>query len=195
MKKPIELKISGMHCKSCEILTAEELSLLQGASDIKVSYKQQLAHLLLDDAKNNENDLIEAVKRAGYRAEIIKSDNKQPAANGHASPIILKLPEKGIKITINISPYSDNGINTDAINNVIETNNSYQLPFTSEIKSPAGKTYDTKSRISLSISGMHCSSCAGLIERSLKKVSGVTLANVNFAAEKAMVDFDSSKSK
>ncbi|MEK9156206.1 MAG: heavy metal translocating P-type ATPase [Patescibacteria group bacterium] len=41
--------------------------------------------------------------------------------------------------------------------------------------------------ISLSISGMHCSSCAGIIERALKKTPGVKSANVNFAAEKALI--------
>ncbi|MEK9200451.1 MAG: heavy metal translocating P-type ATPase [Patescibacteria group bacterium] len=45
-------------------------------------------------------------------------------------------------------------------------------------------------RIQLSLSGMHCSSCAGLIERSLKKVPGVKEANVNFAAEKASILLD-----
>ena len=44
--------------------------------------------------------------------------------------------------------------------------------------------------LSLSIGGMHCSSCSTLIERALKKVAGVTRANVNFAAEKAIVIFD-----
>lgn len=46
-------------------------------------------------------------------------------------------------------------------------------------------------RVSLSLFGMHCASCAGLIEKSLKKVPGVAQANVNFAAEKALVAFDS----
>ncbi|MEK7598282.1 MAG: heavy metal translocating P-type ATPase [Patescibacteria group bacterium] len=45
-------------------------------------------------------------------------------------------------------------------------------------------------RVNLSIFGMHCASCASLIERSLKKTPGVTQANVNFAAEKASVVFD-----
>lgn len=40
------------------------------------------------------------------------------------------------------------------------------------------------------IDGMHCTSCAGLIERSLKKVPGVREANVNFSAEKARIIFD-----
>lgn len=45
-------------------------------------------------------------------------------------------------------------------------------------------------RVNLDLSGMHCSSCAVLIERSLKKVNGVKEAHVNFAAEKAIVSFD-----
>ncbi len=45
------------------------------------------------------------------------------------------------------------------------------------------------------ITGMHCSSCAALIERSLKKVPGVTDAHVNLASEKASVTHDSSASQ
>lgn len=45
-------------------------------------------------------------------------------------------------------------------------------------------------RISLSLSGMHCASCAAIIERVLRKVPGVKQANVNFAAEKAAVVYD-----
>lgn len=48
-------------------------------------------------------------------------------------------------------------------------------------------------RINLALSGMHCSSCAGLIERALKKVDGVKEAHVNFAAEKATIIFDENK--
>jgi Cu+-exporting ATPase len=47
--------------------------------------------------------------------------------------------------------------------------------------------------INFSVTGMHCASCALLIERSLKKAPGVIDACVNFAAEKASVEFDASK--
>lgn len=50
---------------------------------------------------------------------------------------------------------------------------------------------ETKS-VNLALYGMHCSSCAGLIERQVKKVPGVAKANVNFAAEKASVFYDPS---
>ncbi|MFH0770121.1 MAG: cation transporter, partial [Candidatus Peregrinibacteria bacterium] len=47
-------------------------------------------------------------------------------------------------------------------------------------------------RITLSITGMHCASCALLITQALKKTPGVQDATVNFAAEKASVLFDPS---
>ncbi len=50
-----------------------------------------------------------------------------------------------------------------------------------------------ENQVYLALSGMHCSSCAGLIERGLKKVVGVNTVNVNFAAEKARVVFDTSQ--
>lgn len=43
---------------------------------------------------------------------------------------------------------------------------------------------------SFPIIGMHCASCAKLIERSLRKVPGVIDASVNYASEQATVDFD-----
>ncbi|MCX5751073.1 MAG: heavy metal translocating P-type ATPase [Candidatus Saganbacteria bacterium] len=42
------------------------------------------------------------------------------------------------------------------------------------------------------ISGMHCASCAESIENALKKHKGVKKASVNFASEKALVEYDSS---
>ena len=42
----------------------------------------------------------------------------------------------------------------------------------------------------IKIKGMHCASCATLIERKLKKVQGVENANVNYATEKASVEFE-----
>lgn len=45
-------------------------------------------------------------------------------------------------------------------------------------------------KIILDISGMHCVSCAGNIEAALRKVPGVVRAQVNFAAEKAFIEFE-----
>lgn len=46
---------------------------------------------------------------------------------------------------------------------------------------------------SIKISGMSCAACAARIEKGLNKLEGVKLANVNFAMEKATIEFDDKK--
>jgi len=45
-------------------------------------------------------------------------------------------------------------------------------------------------KIKINIEGMHCASCAGNIERSLKKVSGVKEVTVSVIGKKAFVEVD-----
>ncbi len=47
-----------------------------------------------------------------------------------------------------------------------------------------------KEKKTVRIGGMHCASCAQSIESALKREPGVTSANVNFATEKALVEYD-----
>lgn len=58
---------------------------------------------------------------------------------------------------------------------------------------PVSTPSKSEVRASLAIYGMHCASCAGLIERKLKKVSGVKEAHVNYGTEKALVVFDTTQ--
>ncbi len=46
---------------------------------------------------------------------------------------------------------------------------------------------------SLPITGMHCASCANIISRKLRKMPGVTSAEVHYGTEKANVSFDEGK--
>src|SRR3989338_7102770 len=45
-------------------------------------------------------------------------------------------------------------------------------------------------KTTLNITGMHCASCAQNIEKALSKIKGVKKASVNYATEKAYVDYD-----
>lgn len=45
------------------------------------------------------------------------------------------------------------------------------------------------------IGGMHCASCANIIERQVKKVPGVKSAHVNFASQKASISYDPSSTQ
>ena len=51
---------------------------------------------------------------------------------------------------------------------------------------------EEKKRIVLDVGGMHCVTCAQTIEKRLPKIKGVIYATINFAAEKAIVDYDPS---
>ena len=55
------------------------------------------------------------------------------------------------------------------------------------------KQMNLKQKEEIEISGMHCASCALKIEDSLKKARGVSSASVNFALEKAFVEYDPGK--
>ena len=48
----------------------------------------------------------------------------------------------------------------------------------------------SSSRIALKVDGMHCGSCAKLVERALKGTHGVTSATVLLAKQQAVVDYD-----
>ncbi len=164
MKKDISLDVKGMHCQSCEMLITEELKELHGVSDVRVSQKDSSAIMRMDPKLVSMSEILDAVKRAGYSAH-----TKQ---NGEA------LVGKPIKITIETT--------TDAF----PAHELIQLFEQNKTDVDSKPALASNKRIKLDISGMHCSSCAGLIERTTKKVPGVTLANVNFAAEKASIIFD-----
>src|SRR3989338_7698432 len=49
---------------------------------------------------------------------------------------------------------------------------------------------EKEKRVTFRLSGMHCTSCAGIITKSLKKLPGIAEAQVSFTSEKALVSFD-----
>jgi P-type Cu+ transporter len=53
----------------------------------------------------------------------------------------------------------------------------------------------TNKKVSVAIKGMHCVNCAANITKKLAKTKGIVDANVNFATEKASVEFDGSTSE
>ena len=62
-------------------------------------------------------------------------------------------------------------------------------PKQEKIQIPENKN-DVTQMLTLDVEWMHCSSCALLIEKSLKKVPGVQNANVNFSSSQALVKID-----
>lgn len=181
MERQINLQIKGMHCESCEILIKEELASLSGIKDVMVDFKTGNASLKLINGETDEKAILGAVKNAGYKGNIV---SLKQADSFHLPPEVeidgrIGKDKDGfwkIKGVLRFGHYNN------------ENNHSYKeiTKDKNEVLELSGRT----ERTNLIISGMHCSSCAAIIERQLKKVSGVSEAHVNFAAEKASVVYN-----
>ncbi|KKT94140.1 MAG: Heavy metal translocating P-type ATPase [Parcubacteria group bacterium GW2011_GWC1_45_14] len=237
--KKIVLKIEGMHCSSCETIAKEELSELSGVSEIAIDSKTGKGELVLDENRNSVQDVLEAVKKAGYLPTV---SDEQSVSQQQAEAVDISVSgDKPLKFTLEAKieaegkvmegadgkPYFEgklknhktasfdlegkNSSSKKFVDHFLKSANFSSLLdiFSAEHKGENGDSKveentvklenrkpvsagekDANRRISLSLFGMHCSSCANIIERSVKKVSGVKSANVNFAAEKASVVFD-----
>ncbi|OGG08668.1 copper-translocating P-type ATPase [Candidatus Gottesmanbacteria bacterium RBG_16_43_7] len=204
MKKDLSLEVTGMHCQSCEMLISEELKELHGVSDIRVSYKDGTAMMQMDPKTVSVSEVLEAIKRAGYVGKP-KTNGEPHAVVPIHSENLSNMNGKPLKITIETTtdafPTTDflkifDATSTDKNPTpVLETDHDQGVSVKRDpVKVPQCMEHSEEKsrakRMKLDISGMHCSACAGLIEKTLKKVPGVTQANVNFAAEKASIIFD-----
>lgn len=184
MEQQINFTVDGMHCSSCEMLIKDELSELKGVTDIQISHKTGQGSVVLNTNKNVPEDVLKAIEKAGYKAKI----------NPKNTEIMPRNSEKTFSQTINT-----NEPVTIKLELKIERGEPTPIPLVQEVMPQEIKTNrqakTINSKIGLSLFGMHCSSCAAIIEKSLKKVNGVNQAHVNFAAEKASVLFDESQIK
>ena len=62
----ITIDIAGMHCRSCEMLTEEELSQVPGVKKVKTHFRSGKAEVFYEGEKPSDAALATAVQRAGY---------------------------------------------------------------------------------------------------------------------------------
>ncbi len=202
MTRQIDLQIQGMHCQSCEILIKDELMSLSGIKDVSVDHKAGKATITTQNGQVTDQAIIDAVKSAGYQSLIV---GKTGASNGHtlmskevfeqeSRPLFTLPPE--IEIDGKVGQDEDGkwtikGILRFGTAQKADSVQAVSADSQGAILGTTGKS----ERTSLVISGMHCSSCAAIIERQLKKVPGVAEAKVNFASEKASVLYDTGSAK
>jgi Cu+-exporting ATPase len=162
MIEELKLKVDGMHCNSCARLIEAALIDADGVRKADFDYESGTGTVVADTAILPEQVILDLISAEGYQAEII-SESGQEERGGPREVSVSKVPE-GDSRKGEAGPV---GVEEDA---------------------PPGPSGEK--RVGLSLSGMHCSSCASIIERTLNKTPGVRQASVNFAAEKAYVTFD-----
>ncbi|MFA4834282.1 MAG: heavy metal translocating P-type ATPase [Patescibacteria group bacterium] len=237
--KKIILKISDMHCASCEKIISLELKEVAGVETVKVNYQTGEA-IIEAESGTDRNAILDAVKRAGYEAEVV-GEEPDDRNNGLVvekktvnddEPFKIKLetsveadgefgqkndgPSFQGKITQrkrgefevpknrpDIDLFVDKLVNSSKLGQLFSVFSDGSADYHAHPSQPSplkGKEESAhasstarqggEERVALNIVGMHCASCAGIIERSLKKIPGVKEVNVNFASEKARITYD-----
>jgi Cu+-exporting ATPase len=87
------------------------------------------------------------------------------------------------------------GVESARVNFAVETATVYYRPESVSVEKIFERIKETgyrpvTGRTELKLSGMSCASCAARIEKTLNKLPGVTRAAVNFATEKAVVEYN-----
>ena len=252
----INLKLSGLHCSSCEILIKETVGAMAGVREVNVDAKTGECRIEAESGADLPA-IVKAIEELGYGAVVVGSPAvaSSPVAAVPAAPplkantatseaartatetkddaggVNLKLryeivteAEGRVKSDETGRPFFDGKIISQKKSSIeyppgvpemdkiterlsqllnfgglLEGGPRQVAPPAATQPSAAASAVEAKpeaatpadQRAVFLIGGMHCSSCAGLIERSLRKAQGVKEANVNFAAEKARVTFDS----
>ncbi len=212
----IKFNVNGMHCKSCETLIKDELSEIPSVESVEIDHKTGKGLLTAKDIIDN-SILLKAIENAGYQAEVVENSLNSNGNGKSIIPQVLYSAGGGLrelfKDGLHIKGSMKKGENGEFIFDGSLSLNQTDIASNESTETlPAGRQESLveedlqvdarddnekfgQKKISLSLFGMHCTSCAGVIEKSLKKVSGVTEARVNFAAEKAVITYDSAVAK
>ncbi len=65
--KTLTITIEGMHCDGCAETIKALLAVESGVTASSVSYDEGRARVLYDPAQTNENRLIAAIEKGGYK--------------------------------------------------------------------------------------------------------------------------------
>ena len=155
----VDLAVGGMTCASCVACVEKKLNKLDGV-DASVNLATESAHVTLT-RDVTDDELVGAVARAGYTAQVTGRDELAPAGGGEPLEGVAGLAgaERGT---------SEAGGSREGL--------------------PGSGTTDASDLriIDLSVQGMTCASCVARVEKKLGKLDGVD-ASVNLATESARV--------
>lgn len=68
--KTVRLKITGMTCAGCSNHVSAALKNVEGVLGQTVEYPEDLATIKYDPTKTNPTELIKAIEKIGYKAEV-----------------------------------------------------------------------------------------------------------------------------
>jgi Cu+-exporting ATPase len=216
-----EIRIYGMTCVHCHKRVTDAISSLEGVTSVEVSLEEEKAAVEFNADRISIDDIKKAVKYAGYEVgeEICSFPDTDEGEN--ACPIVIDddgitdvtITEPGSvkNIVFRISGMQCSacaqniekalnkldGVISASVNlpmerAAVDFNPAHITPQEME-KTIEGIGYHiVRDRAVLEIGGMKCAACSRNVEKVLRKVKGVSSANVNITTGKATVEYNSS---
>lgn len=180
-------RVSGMHCASCETLINEEVGGLPGVLNVETNAKEGTCRITTDQDVTDDL-VVTAIKTAGYDAILETQDQEEVVEKSTEKPEY----ESPTSLTKSVE---DIARSLSSIEGILREQSSKVIASVTAVRAeaPVAKQRverDDEKKATFMLSGMHCTSCAGVITKSINKLPGVTDAQVSFAAEKARIAFD-----
>lgn len=197
MKRQFDVK--GMTCASCSSRIEKVVGKMDGVNDVVVNLATEKMSVDFDQDKVNVNQIEEKVKKAGYEAIEIQSDNIVEK-NYNITGMTCASCSSRIEKVLNKA----DGVESAVVNLATER---ATVKFDKDIISSediikkvekAGYGAEeieegNKSEAHFKVKGMTCASCANRIEKVVNKMDGVYEAVVNLALEDMNVKYDKRK--
>jgi len=213
------IPVHGMKCQKCVGRVREALLSLDGVTAVDVSLEDRQVQVSVESGRLQRDALIAAVRGAGFQVpaegDVAAADEMtslaEPAAsatpNGPEQTETLTVKIAGMTCancarTIEKGVGGMDGVKSAVVNFAAEKLRVEFYPEQTGAEAigkkvedlgcraslPSGET--TPGKIRFAVQGMHCAACSQTVEKKLAQLEGVRSARVNFAREKATVDFD-----
>jgi len=202
----IILKISGMHCASCEKIISMTINELSSIKDIKIDHLSGHSEITFDNTQTDSSSILDKIKTTGYDAKIIEekdedNNNSNKPKNNDVKRAIVKKIEKPSPLELKIeTKIETHGLSAEKLVEYLarlvgNTTNPIQSQTKDNINQPIkiSEASSPNQQINLAIEGMHCVSCANIIEKEVKKLPGIKSININLTAAKGRLIFDRAK--
>ena len=72
----VNIKIKGMHCKSCEKLIQDSVSKIKGVKSVDISYETEIGEVTFDD-KTNISEILKVIEEQGYSPSELKKNSPE----------------------------------------------------------------------------------------------------------------------
>ncbi|MEZ5334054.1 MAG: copper ion binding protein [Methanolobus sp.] len=213
-----DIKVYGMTCMHCHKRVTDAIAALEGINSVEVSLEDENASVDFNSDTVGLEDIRQAIADAGY--EVGEDTCTIPVTEENACPIVIEdeepdenKPEPG---SVKEVSFKVSGMQCSACSqNVERTLKKLDGVISASVNLPmerASVSYDpalislekmekavdgigyhvVKDRIVLEIGGMKCAACSQNVEKVLKRLKGVSSANVNITTGRAQVEYNSS---